>query len=461
MTIRTRLTLRFTGLVSAILALAFACLYAFCWYFISSDFYRRLHRKADTVGELLIRQHMAPQLLGQLTRLRKDQLPAQKIAVYDGHNTPVFITTQRVPLAVSTQELDVIRKKQSRKFRQGTAYVTGVRYDTASEQYVVLASAENLYGDQFLRQMLGVLIGLFGAIVGVVAFSGWLYAGEALRPMQRIEQYLNHIFPNTRSERLPVSTENDEISRLSTTLNRLLDRIDESFRLQRMFVANVSHELKNPLTQISSQLEVALLNPRESAVYEETIRSVLDDVTELSILTRELLQLSQVNQASPVDLLTDSVRLDEVIWDIREEVSRLGPGYDVSVHFEELPDDFNQLTVPGNTALLRTALKNLTENACKFSNDGKALIQVHFNDNSVLVSVQNNGKPIPAADLPYVFEPFYRGRQTAETRGYGVGLSLVEQIIRLHQGKISVTSGEGQPTVFRLEFIRAAGQPVS
>ncbi|GAB3914647.1 HAMP domain-containing sensor histidine kinase [Larkinella knui] len=454
MTIRTRLTLRFTGLVSAILALAFACLYAFCWYFISSDFYRRLDRKADTVGELLIHQRLGPPLLSQFTRLRKDQLPAQKIAVYDGRNSPVFITNEQTPLAVSTKVLDEIRKKKSKKFRQGAAFVTGVRYATASQQYVVLASAENRYGDQFLRRMLGVLIGLFGAIVGVVAFSGWLYAGEALRPMQRMEQQLNHIFPNTLQERLPVSTDNDEISRLSITINRLLDRIDESFRLQRMFVANVSHELKNPLTQMSSQLEVALLNRREPAVYEEIIRSVLDDVGELSTLTRDLLQLSQVNQTSAVGLLTDSVRLDEVVWDIREEVSGIHPRYEVTVQFDELPDDFNQLTVPGNTALLRTALKNLTENACKFSSDGKASIQVRVKETAVQISVQNQGVPIPADDLPYIFEPFYRSRQTAEVRGNGVGLSLVERIIRLHQGKVTVSSGEGQPTVFHLELIR-------
>ncbi|RRB04786.1 sensor histidine kinase [Larkinella rosea] len=454
MTIRTRLTLRFTGLVSAILALAFACLYAFCSYFISSDFYRRLERKADTVGEFLIHQRMSPQLLGQFSRLRKDQLPAQKIAVYDGKNSPVFITNEQIPLAVSTKVLDEIRSRKNRKFRQGAAFVTGIQYATANGQYIVLASAENRYGDQFLLRMLGVLIGLFGGIVGIVAFSGWLYAGEALRPMQRMEQQLNHIFPNTLPERLPVSTENDEISRLSITINRLLDRIDESFRLQRMFVANVSHELKNPLTQISSQLEVALLNRRESTTYQETIRSVLDDVHELSTLTRELLQLSQVNQESAVGLLTDSVRLDEVVWDVWEDVSETNPHYDVIVHFEELPDDFNQVTVPGNTALLRTALKNLTENACKFSSDGNALIQVSFSKTAVRISIQNVGSPIPADELPYIFEPFYRGRQTAEVRGNGVGLSLVKRIVQLHQGTITVTSDEGQPTVFQLELVR-------
>jgi two-component system heavy metal sensor histidine kinase CusS len=262
------------------------------------------------------------------------------------------------------------------------------------------------------------------------------------------------IFPRNRDERLVIEKENDEISRLSTTINRLLDRVAESFRLQRMFVANVSHELKNPLTQISSQLEVSLLNQREPEAYQRTIRSVLEDVNELSTLTHELLQLSQVNQDDAAGLLTDQVRMDEIVWDIRDEVSAISPSYRIKVTFGALPDDSDQLTIQGNKTLLATALKNLTENACKFSNDGCAIIQVNFDLDRVEISVQNTGEPIPAQDIPYIFEPFYRSHQTADVRGYGVGLSLVERIIRLHQGQIKVTSVNGKPTVFKIELPR-------
>lgn len=298
------------------------------------------------------------------------------------------------------------------------------------------------------------MAGLFGLIIGITALAGRIFAGDALRPMQQIDQTLSHIFPRNRDERLRVGAENDEISRLSVTINRLLDRVGESFRLQRMFVANVSHELKNPLTQISSQLEVSLLNQRDPEVYKKTIRSVLDDVSELANLTHELLQLSQVSQDDTPGLLTDRVRLDEVAWDIRDEVQAINPQYQVTVELGDLPDDPDQLALPGNKTLLCTALKNLTENACKFSDDGRAVVRVSFDPNRVNIAIQNIGQPLPAADLPFIFEPFYRSRQTADVRGYGVGLALVEQIIRLHRGQISVSSQPDGPTVFTIELPR-------
>ena len=131
----------------------------------------------------------------------------------------------------------------------------------------------------------------------------------------------------------------------------------ESFRLQRMFVANVSHELKNPLTQISSQLEVSLLNQRDPEAYRQTIRSVLEDITDLSELTRELLQLSQVSQEDGTHLLTDVVRADELVWDIRDEVTAINPRYRVIVALGTLPDESDGLTLRGNRTLLATALE--------------------------------------------------------------------------------------------------------
>lgn len=454
MTIRKRLTLRFTGLVSSILLLAFVSIYAFCWYFISSDFYRRLDRKANTIGDMLVRHRLDAKLVKQLNQIRKDQLPNQTIIVYDNKNSIVLHTNEKVALRISESIITSIRQNKRKDFQQNGYYLSGIRFMTASGQLVVIASAENTYGNEFLRRLLWSLAGLFFLIVGITAFSGYFFAGDALRPMQQIDQIVNDIFPNNQDERLRVTQEADEISRLSATINRLLDRVVESFRLQRMFVANVSHELKNPLTQISSQLEVSLLNQRDPEAYRKTIRSVLDDVGDLTTLTHELLQLSKVNQDGASSLLTDVVRMDEIVWDIRQRVIGINPQYNVQVVLGELPDEPDRLTVQGNKTLLETALKNLTENACKFSDNGQALVHINFGQNAVRIQIQNTGKPIPQADLPYIFEPFYRSRQTASIQGYGVGLSLVERIIRLHGGQIGVTSASGQPTVFAIELPR-------
>ncbi len=455
MTIRDRLTLRFAALVSSILLLAFVSIYAFCWYFISADFYRRLDRKAATTGDMFIRHRLNADLIRQLSRIRRDQLPNQTIMAFDGRDSLVFSTGDGLSLAILPSVLTDIRQRKRQDFRQDEFYMSGNRYMTATGQFVVIASAKNTYGDEFLRQLFWALAGLFGLTVGITALAGRLFAGDALRPVQQIDQTLGHIFPANRDERLPTRPEPDEISRLSVTINHLLDRADESFRRQRMFVANVSHELKNPLTQISSQLEVSLLNQRTPETYRQTIRSVLDDVTQLADLTHELLQLSQASQETRPGLLTDSVRLDELAWDIRDEVVGINPGYRVTVELINLPDEPDELTLPGNKTLLRTALKNLTENACKFADDGQGRLCIRFDPHAVQIEVANNGQPIPEADLPYLFEPFYRSRQTADqVRGYGVGLALVDQIVRLHGGRIQVRSGTAIPTTFRIDLPR-------
>ncbi len=455
MTIGNRLTIRFAALVSSILLLAFVGIYAFCWYFITSDFYRRLDRKATTAGDMLIRHRLNADLYSQLSRLRRDQLPNQKTMVFDGRDSLIFQTNKSLPLPISLAVLADIRRDKQKDFRQDGYFLSGSRYMTATGQFVVIASAEDTYGDVFLRQLGWALAGLFGLAIGMTFLAGRVFSGDALAPMQRMDQTLGHIFPHNRDERLPVRAENDEISRLSITINRLLDRVEESFRLQRMFVANVSHELKNPLTQISSQLEVSLLNQREPETYRQTIRSVLDDIANLSSLTHELLQLSQVNQTSASQLLTDRVRMDDVAWDIRDAVGAIHPRYRVRVELGTLPEDPDLLTVPGNKTLLVTALKNLTENACKFADDGQALLRIGFNETGVQITIENRGEPIPETDLPYIFEPFYRSRQTADqVRGYGVGLSLVERIVRLHGGQIQVRSGGDEPTCFQINLPR-------
>ncbi|GAB3898963.1 HAMP domain-containing sensor histidine kinase [Spirosoma agri] len=440
--------------MSSILLLAFVSIYAFCWLFISSDFYRRLDRKANTTGDMLIRHRLDARLIQQLGRIRKDHLPNQQIIIFDSRDSIIFIANETRPITLSKAILADIRQHKKKDFRQHGFYLSGIRFMTASGQYVVVASAENTYGDEFLRRLIWSLTGLFCLIVGITAFAGWFFAGDALQPMQQIDQTVSAIFPRNRDERLRINKEDDEISRLSSTINRLLDRVAESFRLQRMFVANVSHELKNPLTQISSQLEVSLLNQREPAAYRQTIRSVLDDVGDLVALTHELLQLSQVNQEDATSLLADSVRMDEIMWDIRDEVIATHPRYQINIELGALPDDSDRLAVQGNRTLLATALKNLTENACKFSDNGQALVQMDFSKDVVKVQIQNTGQAIPTADLPYIFEPFYRSRQTADVRGYGVGLSLVERIVRLHRGQISVTSTPGKPTIFSIELPR-------
>ena len=162
MTIRNRLALRFTGLVSSIMLLVFVSIYAFCSYFISSDFYRRLDNKANTMGDMLIRHRLDAQLIHQLSRIRRDQLPNQKISVFNNKDSLILTTNEELPLLIPTEILAEIRQRKRKDFQQSTYYVSGIRFMTASGQFVVIASAENTYGDAFLRRL---YLGTYGVVL--------------------------------------------------------------------------------------------------------------------------------------------------------------------------------------------------------------------------------------------------------------------------------------------------------
>ncbi len=230
-----------------------------------------------------------------------------------------------------------------------------------------------------------------------------------------------------------------------------MDRVEEGLGLQKMFIGNVSHELQNPLTRISSQLEVSLLKERKPIEYQTTIFSALEDITDLVKLTQNLLKLSRMT-ADNNELLAESVRLDELLFDTKAFVLKNNPNYKIEIVFDALPEEPEHLCVVGNSSLLKIAFTNLVQNACKFSSDNQALISLSATDFYKVIHVEDNGIGIEPQEIEYIFQPFYRSSKTSETKGYGIGLSLVDRIIKMHNGKIKVTSELGVGTKFSIIF---------
>jgi signal transduction histidine kinase len=145
-----------------------------------------------------------------------------------------------------------------------------------------------------------------------------------------------------------------------------------------------------------------------------------------------------------------TIRIDEVIWEARSLAQKLNSTYRVLFDTQFMPDDEEQLMLKGDEKLMLTAIKNLMENACKFSPNKQAQVRLAISNNLIEIEVKNEGKGIPEADLPFIFQPFFRGENTANSKGYGIGLSLVERIIHLHNGQITVSSEINGWTTFKV-----------
>ncbi len=286
-----------------------------------------------------------------------------------------------------------------------------------------------------------------------MALAGWTFSWRALRPISNVMNDVDGILPQNLHIRLDVPNQNDEIGRLTGTFNNLLDRIEAAFKMQKIFVANVSHELKNPLTKIRSQLEVSLLKQRNPEDYQKTISSVLEDINELAQLSNTLLEFAKISE-NQKELLTEQIRVDDLLLDCRITLLQTYHQYCVIFNFDNLPEDDTWLEMAASATLLKTAFLNLMENACKFSEDQTVTIHLNTSGTHISINFTDNGKGIPEEDKNLVFQPFYRSENTANIKGYGIGLSLVDRIVKLHNGTIKIESRNEKGTAISVDFNR-------
>ncbi|TLV02803.1 sensor histidine kinase [Dyadobacter luticola] len=459
MQIRTRLTVQFSLLVSGILLITFLAIYFFSYYNVTEDFYDRLRSKAKSQAELLLKVQVPlinSDVLKALDETNRDLIYDENAYIFDEKNRLIYsnrTTHQENSIHISNYWLDEIRKSGQIRYQDGDYKVVGLYYKYPFNRAVVLLGAKDLYGQANLSNLSTLLTVLYFIVTIVVAMVGWIFSKRALRPISKVMNEVEGILPQKLDTRLQVPNQKDEIGRLTTTFNKLLDRIETAFQMQKIFVANVSHELKNPLTKMRSQLEVSMLKERNTAEYQLTIKSVLEDIQELAQLSNTLLELAKVSEDQR-DLLTETIRVDELLLDCRMNLAEANPAYNILLNFDELPEDDTWLELPGNTTLLKTAFLNLMDNACKFSDDQTVNVSLQTSRGQLSLTFSDNGKGIPKEDQSLIFQPFFRSESTANIKGYGIGLSLVERIVKLHNGTVSIQSNKPKGTVFKITFLR-------
>jgi signal transduction histidine kinase len=455
MTIRTRLTLLFTLIVSLSLLLFCGTIYFFAERYRQQEFEERLREEALTSAELLFgRETISPELYKLLDRNQMTVLTQEEIIIYDARNRIAYESGTDY-LNVSREVLNRVRLEGEVYWREDEREIVGVRFADGGLRFVVFASALDKYGFRKQRNLAFVLAAGWLLGTGVVFGLGRFFAGRALRPINRVIGRIDAVTASRLDLRLEEGPEQDEIAQLSRRFNRMLDRLEEAFRSQRGFVSNASHELRTPLTAITGQLEVALLADEDPAELRATLGSVLDDVRQLNRLTNGLLSLAEVNlDESAVSF--EPITFDELLWQVRSELQKTRPTCTVRVQLDVAPESEAGFSVSGNASLLRSAIFNLLDNGCKFSPEHAVDVRLSTDDAYVTLSVQNAGPSIAPDELPHLFRPFWRGQNSHGIAGHGIGLPLVDRIVRLHRGRLDVESDDARGTTFTLSLPAAS-----
>jgi len=454
MPVRFRITLFFTLIVFTILTVVSLSIYYFANENRKNNLRTRLVNRAMTTARLLGQRDVFNRsLIQKIDASTRVAMVGKSIQAYDsaGNLEYVYSDEPGDTVTVSTSILANAKKAKNIFFISGEKDAVAYHNARGPHTVTVIAAAFDPEGKQNLKELRFVLWLCFIGGILLTVGAGYLFSERLLLPIRKIADDVNEITAQNLTKRIKAGSQNDEWSYLAGTLNVLLNRLEESFQTQGRFIANASHELSTPLTSIFSQLEVSLQKERDTSEYRSIIQSVLEDLHHLNRLTHTLLQFASASGTS-TGLEINLVRIDEILLRMPREMKNLNPEFHVKLDFDELPVNEESLLVFGNEQLLFSAIKNIVLNACKYSDNHFASLKLVINGKNANIYIKDTGKGISTDALPHIFQPFYRENDTGPTSGFGLGLSLSLQIVKLHKGSITVDSSPGDGSTFTVSL---------
>lgn len=465
MSIRTRLTLWYAAVLAVSLAVFSVLLYTTLDYVNDADVDTSLADKAEDVARTL-------RLRGELSFLPKRATLPQSNSL----TGPAFYVQLLDPNGKVVDRSDSlgddtlpIPPDSLESGRQGlpvheSMFVSGqeVRLYTVPVQvqgqlvgFIQVGRSLHFY-NQTLGWLRNLLIGIDLAMVLVASGVGYLLARAALRPINRVTQAARAIGLSQRLDRrLQPYSYRDEIGELIATFNQMLDRLDSASRAQRRFVSDASHELRTPLTTIRGNVEMLRKGKLGPADQVDSLTDISDEADRMSRIIAGLLALARADAGRKIECAL--VNLDNLVQDVYRQARVLAPP-DVTVELGTV----EPVEALADADYLRQLLLILIENALKYNRPGGSVrISLAREGDWLRIEVSDTGAGIAPADLPHVFERFYRSSTARPIDGTGLGLALAQWIAEQHGGLVEGTSvlGQGSTFTFRLPSIHARPGP--
>lgn len=452
MQIRTRLTLQFLLLGGLIMIIASLAIYYFSASFRKDDFSTLLRNKARNTAKLLLdAKTIDADRVMLIERDNPVKFQDEKIIILNFLNDIIYSSDENGEIVVTNEILEKIRLGLKVEYRQEPYDVVGTLVLSKLDRFVVVVAAVDSQGFLYLRKLRTILIVVSLVSLLIIFAAGWFYSGRALKPISEVIKNVEDISITSLNLRVPEGNGTDEIGKLARTFNRMLERLEESFAMQKDFIANASHELRTPLTSINGQLEVLMMKDRSADDYRTALASVLEDIKSLINLSNRLLLIARTSAESP-GYMYKKVRIDEIIWQAREEIMRFNNEYHINISIDNSLTDSDQMLILGDESLLKVAATNLIDNACKYSQDKSVNIKFEPGEKWIAVAFEDRGIGISEEDQKKILEPFYRGTNAMSVHGTGIGLALVNRIVRNHNGSIHISSKTGKGTRVILTF---------
>jgi heavy metal sensor kinase len=458
--LRFRITAWYAGLLAGVLIVFGVSVYLGLERYLDWTLQRTLASECRTIGtELLsqmsvkdnlwlsteVNEAYAPEVNGRFIRVVREGVGVAYIsgAPKDGTFDPSRITLP------SDNQKDGVRKI---RFEAGNRLLINSMTLTTADgnRFLVESGAPYSQIEVVLHGLLLTLAIYMPFVVSLAVAGGYWLMRRSLAPVDEITKRAEGITSTNLSERLPVIRTGDELERLSMSLNRMIERLDEAFQHINRFSADASHELRTPLTILQLELEGIAQHHRRDASLGDQIGSALEETHRMSRIVESLLAISRLDAG---EVKMDKTRLDlgDLAASTADEMRLLAEEKSIRLRTRAAVS----VQVEGDRTRLQQVIVNLIDNAIKYTQEGGAVeIRVGQEGNTAVLEVSDDGPGIPAHALAHVFERFYRAdkARSRANGGAGLGLSIVKAICAAHNAEVKVSSQEGRGSCFRVEL---------
>ncbi|PHO12156.1 two-component sensor histidine kinase [Malaciobacter marinus] len=340
-------------------------------------------------------------------------------------------------------DIDTLKKLKLNQINfeyQKNYIISKIKIQIDNKDYIVEVATDFSAINSTLENLIYILIFIVPIILILSITGGYFLIYKSFLPIEKLLLNLKSINASDLSKRLESKNINDEINLLSQEINNLLQRLEVSFNKISQFSSDASHELKTPLTIIRGEIEIALRKDRTSNEYKKTLSNCLDEILTIQQTIDDLLFLAK-KEHEVLEQTEEIIYLDEVVLEAYTQMQTFAKLKNINL----ICDIEEPLQINGHHELLKIAIKNILKNAIIFSyKNNTVTISNYKKEDAFIICIKDEGIGISIQDQEKIFDKFYRTDKSRnkDSGGTGLGMSIVEKIVKIHKGKIKIQSEE-------------------
>jgi signal transduction histidine kinase len=447
MSIRKKILLYFSVVTILLMGLSFLLIYTLLSEYREEEFQQRQKEKIVYTLKLLTEiEQMDERLALALDEVTIHDFYDEKMLIYDENKNLIYSSIDDLPIDLSNKILrELSPENQWIETTEEQYDVIGIYLNHDDESYYGISKAYDFTGLDKLEFLRYVLLLTFLTISLVIIFVSVYLSKRISKPITDITQIIDTYDFSKSYKPIESFYSENEVAILAKQFNKLMKRTNEAFAFQKNVVQHISHELKTPIAVLVSNFE-RIETETDPTKLKLLIANQKVETKSLSKIINALLDIAKAESGD--SLRKENVRIDEIIFDLADELRILYPEFNFNITYSEITEDENTLTVNANGRLLKSALMNLMQNCAQYSSKAEADIVISTPQNQLNISFSNIGNTISDNERANMFQHFFRGENSRGKPGFGLGLVFVHKIMALHGGSITYESGNQNINTF-------------